>query len=83
MGVYEFKPFSRGTLAIAQAIAACNGMTIVGGGSSADAVALAGVSDQIDHVSTGGGASLRMLEGKDLPGVSVLLDSDALVPGWD
>lgn len=83
MGVYEFEPFSRGTLAVARAVAECAGVTIVGGGSSADAVDIAGVGDQIDHVSTGGGASLRMLEGKDLPGVSVLLDANADIPGWD
>ncbi len=83
MGVYEFKPFANGTFAIARAVASCEGTTIVGGGSSADAVALAGVADQIDHVSTGGGASLMMLEGKELPGVSVLLDRGAKLPGWE
>jgi phosphoglycerate kinase len=83
MGVYEFTPFARGTFEIARLVAACQGITIVGGGSSADAVEAAGVQDRIDHVSTGGGASLMMLEGKELPGVSVLLDKDAALPGWE
>jgi len=83
MGVYEFESFARGTFAIARAVAECEGTTIVGGGSSADAVAITGVVDQIDHVSTGGGAWLRMLEGKVLPGVSVLLDEDVQLPDWD
>jgi phosphoglycerate kinase len=82
MGVYEFEAFAEGTLSIARAVAACEGTTIVGGGSSADAVDLAGVHDRIDHVSTGGGASLRMLEGKELPGISVLLEKDDPIPGW-
>jgi phosphoglycerate kinase len=77
MGVYEFEAFSKGTIAIAHAVAACEGTKIVGGGSSADAIAMAGVEDQIDHVSTGGGASLMMLEGRSLPGVTVLLDKEA------
>jgi phosphoglycerate kinase len=83
MGVYEFQAFSKGTIAIAQAVARCEGTKIVGGGSSADAVSMAGVEDQIDHVSTGGGASLQMLEGRPLPGVSVLLDKDAPLPVLD
>ncbi|HEY69919.1 MAG TPA: phosphoglycerate kinase [Anaerolineae bacterium] len=83
MGVYEFQAFSKGTIAIAHALAQGKGMKIVGGGSSADAVSLAGVEDQIDHVSTGGGASLRMLEGRPLPGVSVLLDKQAPLPVLD
>ena len=77
MGVYEFEAFSKGTMAIAHTIAACEGIKIVGGGSSADAIAMASVEDQIDHVSTGGGASLMMLEGRPLPGVIVLLDKQA------
>lgn len=74
MGVFEFEPFAEGTRNIAQAVAACSGTTIVGGGDSAAAVRQAGVENRISHVSTGGGAALEFLEGKDLPGVSVLLD---------
>ncbi len=80
MGVYEFQAFSKGTVAMAHAVARCEGTKIVGGGSSADAVSMAGVEHEIDHVSTGGGASLRMLEGRPLPGVSVLLDKQAPLP---
>ncbi|OEF97850.1 phosphoglycerate kinase [Desulfuribacillus alkaliarsenatis] len=72
MGVFEIKEFSVGTFSIAHILAKHDAFTIVGGGDSVAAVEQAGLTDKMDHISTGGGASLKMLEGKKLPGVEVL-----------
>jgi len=76
MGVFEVEPFRGGTLEMAAALAGVRGFTVVGGGDSLSAVEMSGLSDKIDHLSTGGGASLEFLEGRELPGVSVLLDKN-------
>ncbi len=74
MGVFEMPNFAKGTEAVGRMLAAVNGTTIVGGGDSVAAVNSLGLSDQITHISTGGGASLELMEGKILPGVAILND---------
>lgn len=75
MGVFEIDEFAKGTFAIAKALAESDATSIIGGGDSASAVNKAGVSDKITHISTGGGASLELMEGKDLPGLVALSDA--------
>jgi phosphoglycerate kinase len=74
MGVFEFPKFAEGTFAIAKEIAASNAVSVIGGGESVSAVQKSGVADKITHISTGGGASLEMLEGLELPGLAALQD---------
>lgn len=74
MGVFEFELFNKGTYAVAKALAESDAITIIGGGDSALAIELAGYKDKVTHVSTGGGASLELLEGKVLPGIDAVED---------
>jgi len=74
MGMFEISSFSHGTKGIARAVAACPGITIIGGGDSAAAIEKFGFADKVSHISTGGGASLEYISGKELPGIAVIPD---------
>jgi phosphoglycerate kinase len=76
MGMFELEPFAEGTRAVANAVALCPGFTVAGGGDSIAALARLGLSDAVDHLSTGGGASLEYVEGRDLPGLTVLTEDN-------
>ncbi len=74
MGVFEFQKFAVGTFGVAEAVAESEAVSIVGGGDSVAAINQSGLQDRITHISTGGGASLEMMEGKVLPGIAALED---------
>ena len=72
MGAFELEPFAAGTRVVAESVARASGVTVIGGGDSAAALAQFGLQDAVDHLSTGGGATLELLEGRPLPGVEAL-----------
>ncbi|MBN1676859.1 MAG: phosphoglycerate kinase [Kiritimatiellae bacterium] len=74
MGCFEMEPFAQGTMAVAQAVAQADCVSIIGGGDSVSAIQKSGLADKVTHISTGGGASLELLEGKELPGLAALTD---------
>jgi phosphoglycerate kinase len=79
MGVFELEPFAAGTRAVAEALATSDATTVAGGGETVAALRQFGLAEQIDHVSTGGGATLELIEGRTLPGVGALM-TDRPIP---